>query len=312
VKYRFSILLITILCCATQAFAQFHKSTDKRANHYITMALAGGESNTFTSFTDDAPSLRDMPGADALFALTYEVRKGKFFVGLGAQADYDFTWQKADSFIHEFDRRDREYDEIIYGYRYTDYRDYQHNLQLSIPLYVGGNIGHSMYFLAGAKVSLSFLGRHHTNTLLSTEGTYVRFIHTIRNAPTYGYYYQDEYDYRDAWETPSIKISPMAELGARIPIESRSHRIGMRLGAYVEYGIPLSANRQMEMVDYSRVDASPFTQNQDDLRRNIVFNSILNSTYQQKAFSQLTIGIKWTVLFNITPPEHVCMCDGEL
>lgn len=309
-KKRISILAI-VLCSAVSLLAQYHKTTDNRVNHYINFSIGGGETNLFSHFVKDAPKIEDMPGGDGLFGITYEMRKGSLIFGLGAQLDYDYTWHHIDSFANVFDRLDRTHEEIFYEYCYKDYTDRQHNLQLSIPLYFGVNIGHYVYLLAGAKVSLSFLAQHQTETLLATQGTYKRFIHTIQNAPTYGYYYQDTYSYKSAFEAPSLKVSPILECGARIPVESRSKRIGMRLGGYIEYGIPLDMNNKMDMVDYRMVDKSPFTQTQDNLRENIVFNSVVNSSFQSKAFSQFTVGIKWTVLFNVTPPDHVCMCDGD-
>lgn len=293
-------------------FAQYHKATDKRVNHYLTFSLAGGETTQFLPLTDDAIAIKTMPGADAIFQLTYELRKGNFLMGLGAQVDYDYAWQKVDSFAQVFDRKDFQFEEIWYAYRYSDYRDRQHNLQVSVPLYMGANIGHNFYVLAGAKVSLAFVTQHSTTTYLSTAGTYKRFIHTIENAPTYGYYYTDLYKYKAGWDAPQLKITPMAELGYRIPTESNSGRIGMRIGAYVEYGIPLSLSRNLDIVDYSRVDDNPFTQNKENLTENIVFNPIVNTTFLAKPFSQLTVGVRWTLQINVTSPEHVCMCDGGL
>ncbi len=307
-KRRIVILVLAIGVVASAA-AQFHKTTDGRANHYVTFSLAGGGTMMFSHYADNAPVVNNKIGADALFAFTYEVRARDFIFGFGAQADYDYSWQKIDDFVHLSNRFDREDDEIVYAYRYSDYQDVQHNVQLSIPLYAGYNIGRYMYILAGAKVSLSLFAQHKTNTMLSTDGTYIRFIHTIENAPTYGYYPKDEYTYTARYEAPELSVSPMLDLGARIPVSSKSGRLAMRLGLYAEYAFPLSFSNKLELVDYSRVDKSPFTQQQDQLRSSIVFNSPLNTILQVKAFSQLTVGIKWTLLINVTPPEHVCMCD---
>lgn len=309
---RYLYILFTCALSVQVVVAQYHKSTDGQVNHYLTFSVAGGETNMFTSLTEDAPAIKDMPGADALFQLSYELRKRSFFVGLGIQADYDFTWQRVDTFSNLFERTDREYDPITYAYRYSDYRDRQHTLQLSVPLYVGANVGRYFYVLAGAKVSLAFVAEHKTTTLLSTDGTYHRFIHTIVDVPSYGYYYEDLYASVGAWEAPFLKVSPMAEFGFRIPVKSKSGRVGMRAGFYAEYGIPLDWSNMLPMIDYRHVDDSPFTQSQDNLRENIVFNSVLNSSFQKKAFNQLTVGLRWTLLINVTPPDHVCMCDGGL
>lgn len=293
------------------AHAQFHKSTDSRVNHFLTLSLAGGENNLFFSVQEDAPRLKTMPGADAVVAFTYEMRKGWFIVGFGAQADYDFTWQKVDDFSHSFDRYDRENEDVLYAYHYSEYKDRQHNLQVSVPLYLGANIGDLIYVLAGAKLSLAMLSMHDTHALLSTDGTYARFFHTIQNAPTYGYYATDTYSFKGEYDPSDLKISPTLEFGFRIPVESKSGRVGMRLGLYAEYGIPLSWNNKFDLVDYSRVDKNPVTQTQSQLRSSIIFNAPVNASFQTKAYSQLSVGLRWTVLFNVTPPEHICMCSAD-
>ena len=295
------------------ATAQFHKTTDGRVNHFVTFSLAGGEANYFTSSraSDYAPSLKDKLGADGIFMLSYEMRKNWFIFGFGAQADYNYTRQQVGDFTEIFDRKDREDEEVHYAYRFSDYTDEQHVLHVSVPLYVGANIGYLLYVLAGAKVSIPLLSLHKTTTDLSTDGTYVRFIHTIEDAPSYGYYTVDEYSFSSSFDAPEIKISPFAEFGFRIPVRSRSGRVGMRLGLYAEYGLPLSINNKHLLVDYSFVDKNPFTQNKEQLRSSIVFNSPLNTDILSKKLSQLSVGLRWTVLINVTPPEHICMCDRD-
>ena len=306
------ILLLMFGTVAT-ATAQFHKTTDGRVNHFITFSLAGGESNYFSAVrgTDNSPYIKDKIGADGIFMLSYEMRKEWFIFGFGAQADYDYTRQEVGEFADVFSRKDREEEDINYAYRFSGYGDEQHVLQVSVPLYVGANIGSLLYVLAGAKVSIPMLSLHKTTTDLTTDGTYLRFIHTIQDAPTYGYYAPDEYEYSSSFDAPEIKISPFAEFGFRIPVHSRSGRVGMRLGLYAEYGIPLSINNKMMLVDYSSVDKSPFTQSQEQLRSSIVFNSPLNTNIVAKKLSQLSVGLRWSVLINVTPPEHICMCDRD-
>ena len=305
------ILLMVFGTVATAA-AQFHKTTDGRVNHFVTFSLAGGEANYFSSRAkDNTPYVKDKLGADAIFMLSYEIRKEWFIFGFGAQADYDYTRQQVNDFADIYERKDREDEDIYYAYRYSDYGDEQHVLNVSVPLYVGANIGRLLYVLAGAKVSIPMLSLHKTTTDLSTDGTYRRFIHTIEDAPSYGYYAIDEYSYSSAFDAPEIKVSPFAEFGFRIPVRSKSGRVGMRLGLYAEYGIPLSVNNKMMLVDYSYVDKSPFTQTKEQLRSSIVFNSPLNTNIVSSKLSQLSVGLRWTVLINVTPPEHICMCDRD-
>lgn len=279
-----------------------------RVNHYINLSVAGGEANMFAPVPNYAPAVKFKPGADAIFELAYELRKDHFVFGLGLQADYDYHTQLIDSFTHSFDRLDREGDEIYYNYNYQNYQDCQHTLWLSIPVYFGARIGTYMYILAGVKLSLPMWGEHATTTSLATTGTYKRFIHTIENAPSYGYYTWDNYAYKAPFAPHAYKLSPYLELSGRIMVPSRSGRISTRLGVYVEYAIPLADKTNMPIVDYSAIDQNPITMSQPNLQQNIRFNPIPGSDSVSKAYSQLSVGLKWTWMFNITPIERICRC----
>lgn len=300
---KFHILSVLLLVSVV-ASAQY---STERANHYLTLSLGGGEGNSFTSLRDDAPAFRDKAGADALFSIGYELRKGHFFFGLGAGIDYDYCWQQADSFHNAFERTDREGDAINYAYRYTDYRSKQHTLSVGIPVYFGGYIGDYLYLLAGAKLSISVLTNYGTTTMLSTDGTYSRFIHTIENAPTYGYFPAEEYEYRSQSSTPQLRIAPMVEIGSRLPV--RSSKVEMRMGVYAEYHIPIGYTHNMPLVDYSHLSTTPpDEQTLQDMHAHLVFNPLTDTDLQKKAWSQLAVGIKWTCLFNLTRDSHPCRC----
>ena len=190
------IVSILLLLVSVAASAQYSTG---RVNHYLALSLGGGESNTFTSFAGNSSFSKDQAGGNALFNIAYELRKDQFFFGLGVGVAYNYTWQKTEPFCNTFSRTDREGDDIIYTYQYTDYCDRQHVLSVGIPVYFGGYIGSYAYILAGAKFSFPILADHYTTTMLSTNGTYTRFIHTIENAPTYGYFPAEEYAYSQTY-----------------------------------------------------------------------------------------------------------------
>lgn len=298
------IVSILLLLVSVAASAQY--STD-RVNHYLALSLGGGESNTFTSFAGNSSFSKDQAGGNALFNIAYELRKDQFFFGLGVGVAYNYTWQKTEPFCNTFSRTDREGDDIIYTYQYTDYCDRQHVLSVGIPVYFGGYIGSYAYILAGAKFSFPIFADHYTTTMLSTNGTYTRFIHTIENAPTYGYFPAEEYAYSQTYTDPVLQIAPMMEAGARLPLHSR--RIEMRLGVYAEYHIPISYIHNLPLVDYSQMPTTPANeQTLQDMHNLLIFNPLTQSNLQGKTWSQLTVGIKWTCLFNLTRQTHPCRC----
>lgn len=304
------ILLLLLLSTAVGVQAR-RRYIQNPVNHFITVSLGGGEGNTLSAFS--IPESKDLIGADALFGLGYELRAKSFFFGFGAQADFDLTRQRLGDFVEAEWRRDFENDAHLYSYRYSQFTDVQRNLQVGVPLYFGMYFGPYVYGAVGAKFDLSLWGDHTATTLLSTDGTYPRFEEPITGSPRYGFYPQDTYSYTSEAKQV-MKIGPTLEIGAKIPMYTRSRRIGLRVGLYAEYLMPIKMEDTQKMpslVDYSKVDANPNTLNQKNLKQNIIFNSALASSYQLRQAYNLSVGVKVTLLINCTPVQKLCNCDND-
>ena len=127
-------------------------------------------------------------------------------------------------------------------------------------------------------------------------------------------------------------LSPSLEFGARLRIPSYSGRIGMRLGVFAEWGVPINLNtRTMEIVDYSVIHSNIVQRDylqdaannvrvdvvgvevptKEALQKGLIVNSVLHSNLINHAgalaITQFTFGIKWTILFNVTAPRHYCV-----
>lgn len=299
------ILLCIVLIPAIEVSAQSYRMHPKGPVHSINLSLGGGASMSNSHWQQEAPVLKDKMGGDVEFALTYEVSEDWFVFGLGIGLGYNYTRQRIDSFAHLFERLDRENDEITYAYRYTDYNDEQQRVMLSVPLYMGANIGRYCYLLVGAKATFPLQAKHRTQTILSTDGTYNRFIHTIENAPTYGYYPAAEYAYEEGYQEAQWYLAPLLEVGSNFQV---NRGVGMRVGLYAEYDFPFRAYTGKALVDYSRVDDNPHRLSQDNLKENILFNAPSTTTYCQKATEYWTIGLKWTCQFMFSRRHNVCRC----
>lgn len=293
-----------LLCGVSPATAQYHTRSG-RVVHSINLSLGGGMSMTHSHWATDAPILQDKAGGNGQVQLTYELAKDWFIFGLGIGFDYSYTSQHIDSFAHLFERLDRENDEITYAYRYTDYNDEQQRVMLSVPLYMGANIGRYCYLLVGAKATFPLQAKHRTQTILSTDGTYNRFIHTIENAPMYGYYPAAEYAYGEGYQEAQWYLAPLLEVGSNFQV---NRGVGMRVGLYAEYDFPFRTYTGKALVDYSRVDDNPHRLSQDNLKENILFNAPSTTTYCQKATEYWTIGLKWTCQFMFSRRHNVCRC----
>ena len=260
----------------------------------------------------ELPKVYNRIGADAQFHIGYELRQKNFFFGVGVGADYDLGRQHIDSLKDNYSRVDREGDPITYTYAYRDYNDRQMSANISIPVYVGGYLTDALYLLGGVKFGIHMWGIHYAQTEMETYGTYTEFIHTIHHTDYYGYYREAHYEYMALCPAPKFKVTPMVEIGYKIPLETKSKRVEMRVGAYAEYGIPLSLQNDLPMVDISRTDINPFTQNQNNMRTNIILNAPVTSDWQVGGkSSNLQVGVRFTCLFNVTPPKRFCMCTPD-
>lgn len=299
------MLLCIALLPSIEVSAYSYRTHSAGAVHSVCLSLGGGASMSNSHWLQEAPVLKDRMGADAQAGLAYEVSRDWFIFGLGVGVEYDYTRQHIDSFADLFARLDRENDAITYAYRYSDYKDEQQRFMLSVPVYVGANIGRYCYLLAGAKATFPIQAKHRTQTVLSTDGTYNRFIHTIENAPTYGYYPAAEYANDGEYQDAQWYLAPLLEVGGSFRINKVT---GMRIGLYAEYNFPFRAYAGNSLVDYSHINEDPHRLSQDNLKENIRFNATSTATYCRKATEYWTIGLKWTCRFMFPQRHSVCRC----
>ena len=342
-------LILVALAMMLSATARNYRSYDERANHFITLSLAAGESNTFSSQAGlkDVPLVKDAIGADALLGVGYEIRYRKVFLGLQAQLDYDLTRQRIDYFMHD---RPGYIDNLIssagtraqieYRYMYDAYTECQNHLQASGQFHIGGNIGHYVYLMAGAKFSASFSANYYADVKLSTTKIYTGVMAPIVGSPSNingvyvshwvnpkpSYTYSDPQVEKDGLKANPfrLKVSPLVEAGVRLRVPSSSGRVGMRLGIYAEWALPIQSNTiqgaNLIVYDYlesfkdnqTGLNTIPGSVNQLDER--LLINSILNTNIINRkdilSLTQFSVGIKWTVLFNVTAPRHFCvLCE---
>lgn len=312
VKRTVLFILLAAVCTTAAARTGTKYKKGSGIQHYITLSLSGGEGNMMTRALDDYPFIHNNVGADGQLHIGYELRQQNFVFGLGIGGDYDLHRQSIDSLKDNYERRDREADAITYTYAYRDYKDLQQLVNLSIPIYFGGYLTEGLYLLAGVKFGIHMWNTHRVETELETYGTYHEFIHTIHHSDFYGYYNEAHYSYRSAFPAPSMKVSPMVEIGYKIPLQTKSKRVEMRVAGYAEYGIPLSQQNGLRMTDISRTDINPVTQNQANLRENIILNAPVATEWQKDGKScNLQVGVRFTCLFNVTPQKKFCMCSPE-
>lgn len=361
-KNRVNILYI-LMCLTFVVFlpaeAKKHYTYSTRPNHFITMSVAGGYSSFIGTESpvaiNNGISLSNLPGAATIGSIGYEMRYRRWILGLNANVDYTLSrhgiahfTQKFGDYVDNvpttsqqwnaqtgtFTTIDMGYSPLSYIYDYYDYIESQQTMHVSAHLYSGANIGQYCYALLGVRFSLPLMSNcnagfnlstikeyPNTNTPQSQYGNQTNISYKIKNPNGSGNVYQ-------------YLVSPSVEFGARLRIPSNSGRVGMRLGVFAEWGIPLNvSNKMMDLIDYSvihsQVVAKQYLQNPSDpvngwvdvigvevpsaevLQKNLIVNSVLNTNLINRvgalSLTQLSVGIKWTILFNVTAPRHYCV-----
>lgn len=319
--HRRHILILSLLAIALTANAQYYNTVSSRCRHFLNLSVGGGIAEDFAT----SEFVSNKLGADGTFAFSYEIQKKFFFFNFGIGLDYTYTSQGVKHMVDQYERIDRDNEPIIYRYVYNNYKEGQHTLIGTVPIQFGFFLGQYVYLAIGAKASMPVLGFYKTNTEMYTEGEYIRFLQPIsQNVPYYGYYPNAEYQYRGTFDPIfSLNVTPTFEVGGVIPLtEGRQKPIDLRLGAYVEYAVPIMNKTVSEnLIIYDHVDLNPLTQNEADLRANIAFNTIPYSHFNSSVLDMggmdlmlkkaqlFTVGIRATFRFDVTRPPKICrMC----
>lgn len=301
-------LYIVLLCMlsATMLTAAPRQYKSATVSHWIGLSLDGVEANALPG----GEQIRIKAGGGGGGHLLYELRTGGFFFNIGVGADYIITNTALDTYTDAFGRVDRMGEPLTYRYNYSDYQEQQRQLRLLIPLQIGYQFGDLLY--AGVGVSFRtkpLMNSVSANTRMYTQGEYERFIEPFRDAPYYGFWPEAEYEGTSTMYSATNELAVEAELGVNIPLNVPKLR--MRAGLFFGYDLPLSKfdeREGMTLVDYSGVNTSAITQTQQNLQENIGFNSMLDTPIAVKEAQRLRIGLRLTLLVDVTPKPKHCMC----
>lgn len=297
----FLCLMLTSVSVAAPRYTKKNTLT-----HWLGFSVTGVEANVIAPQSQIALHA----GGGAQLHALYELQKSGFFFNIGVGADFIATNTGMDSYSEAFDRVDYTGERVLYRYCYVDYKEQQRQLRIVAPVQFGYQFGDWVYAAVGASFRMMpLLNSVNAHTRMFTEGEYGRFIEPIRNAPEYGYWPEAEYMETGKVLSAVHEVAVEAEVGVNIPMPKRWLRT--RAGAYFGYDVPIGnyANRATTpLADYSKVDINPFTQSQENLQANLRFNSMLDTPVAKNDVQRMRIGIRVTMLFDVTTHKNKCMC----
>lgn len=274
--------------------------------HWLGLSLNGVEANMLP----DGTEIKTKFGGGGGGHLLYELNAKGWFVNIGVGADYMITNIWMGAYTDAFARVDRMGEALTYRYQFSDLSEQQRQLRVVVPLQIGYQSEDMWYVGVGAAFRTApLINTIGSKAQMYAQGEYDRFIEPIRETPYYGFWARDTYKGQGVMLSATNEVALEAEAGVNIPLPMQV--IKMRAGVFVGYDLPLTkyeARSSSPLVDYSAVNTNPLTQTQENVKQNIRFGSMLDTSLAAHDAHRLRVGVRLTVLFDITPKPKHCMC----
>ncbi len=303
-KQRSIIVGICLLLAASLMAAPRYGRT--AVTHWLGLSLTGVEANMLPA---SSSGVKPKAGYGGQAHLQYEIHAGKFFFNAGLGFDYIVTNNAMASYSDAFDRVDFTGEPLIYRYVYSDFKEQERQLRFILPVQFGYEIGEWMYIGLGAEFRAApFINNYKSSGRMLAEGEYERFIEPIRNSEQYGFWPETEFNtipLRASADAHEVAVE--LELGARVPMGKKGLA---RFGVYAGYDIPVeySSKTPTPLFDYSRIDTNPATQSWENTQKNLQINSLIGSTLMNITTQRLRVGVRVSLLINVTHTPSQCMC----
>lgn len=303
-KKRSIIVCICLLLAASLMAAPRYGRT--AVTHWLGLSLTGVEANMLPA---SSSGVKPKAGYGGQAHLQYEIHAGKFFFNAGLGFDYIVTNNAMASYSDAFDRVDLMGEQLIYRYVYSDFKEQERQLRFILPVQFGYEIGEWMYIGVGAEFRAApFINNFKSSGRMFAEGEYERFIEPIRNSEQYGFWPESEFNtipLRAGADAHEVAVE--LELGARVPMGKKGLA---RFGVYAGYDIPVeySSKTPTPLFDYSRIDTNPATQSWENTQKYLQINSLLGSTLMNITTQRLRVGVRVSLLINVTQTPSQCMC----
>ena len=303
-KQRSIIVCICLLLAASLMAAPRYGRT--AVTHWLGLSLTGVEANMLPA---SSSGVKPKAGYGGQAHLQYEIHAGEFFFNAGLGFDYIVTNNAMASYSDAFDRVDFTGEPLIYRYVYSDFKEQERQLRFILPVQFGYEIGEWMYIGLGAEFRAApFINNYKSSGRMLAEGEYERFIEPIRNSEQYGFWPETEFNtipLRASADAHEVAVE--LELGARVPMGKKGLA---RFGVYAGYDIPVeySSKTPTPLFDYSRIDTNPATQSWENTQKNLQINSLIGSTLMNITTQRLRVGVRVSLLINVTHTPSQCMC----
>lgn len=272
---------------------------------YVSLWSEVAESSLMTKLDKSAIS----GGAGFGIGAGYEMSVNRFILSTGLQIDVSHTvFRVPDTESKLSGVYDDEGDLLNYVFLQTNRKDAYTNLSFQLPVMIGTHVN-NFYFLAGAKLSISVLGRSNAKAQISSAGDYDKFIDDFTDMPEHLYYSGMPVTTKSSVSfrpdvMPSVELGYVfgeysSEKGFDVPKYKNMYRIAV----FADYGL---LNRVSRGTKQSIV--LPETFNTEDMSSGVKITDILSTNEITADVHGLTIGIKFTALIGLKEKKACVIC----
>lgn len=277
------------------------------SNHlYVSL---GGE---YVALRDNQRIARPYLGGGGEFGFGYELQYNRFLFDVGLAASFEHATSKVSDTTIVYNALDTEGDSFKYSHLYRKNTYGFDALNLNVPVLFGSRIGDSFYFLAGARVSANLYGYSSSRALLTTTGKYDKYIGDFATMPNHEFV-TDKPVYDGRPVNFNVNVAVGGEIGLYLNqftdetgFDVPKHNVQLRLSVFAYYGLldihPKAGGLKTlgNMFEYSGGG-----------EKELIYS--LNSVYlsdpaSDAKISNITAGIRFTVLFRLPEPKECVMC----
>lgn len=241
----FLITVIALLCSTTAADARYRSRSYFNNAHYYVVGGGLGYSSLF----ENNPELATLGNVGGALSFGYELRLNNFWMNINAEIQFlsassTFKISGADKMIY-----DTQGKEAMMHYDFEHSLDKQNFTFANLPVMVGYKY-EGFYIGVGAKIGYCLFAQEATHLTYHTSASYEEYIDDFDNMQPHYYSTYKSAAREDLVRT--FKAALTAEVGYDVLSGGRKDKhSGLKVGAYIEYGLNNIINTTEEQPLYS-------------------------------------------------------------
>lgn len=303
----------------------FSTTMEAKISNYVGAYVQAGEWTLLPSESNYGPSFGGVGGLGFLYEMQlgpkYSPTRFLLDVGVGAQGGLTSFIQGSNMYTTLKDQKDLNGDPFEYVYEINNRHDQYTNIGVQVPIMIG--VQHrKFYMLAGVKVNANVYKKAITTATLNTYGHY-EDIPDLRGMEEYQFF--NNYPLKGTANATlsNINLDASLEIGGRfggvvitdaVGFDVPKRKVEYRLAGFLDYGLGDIHTQHLNegFVAPSLYDTNPGSQayvyNTTSMVDNLKVNDLMSTTNFAKKVTNLVVGIKFSVLFQLPENEKCVIC----